>query len=97
MLVLFLLLQLRIVPMRWVERGGDWYIRHLLLFFIPPAMGIMGYANLLRTEGIAIVLTVLISTALVMTGVGLVAEQVSRRTANRWGDGAVAEKGREAR
>lgn len=82
LVVVFLLLQFRIIKLAWVAAGADWYIRHLLLFFIPPAMGVMEYPNLLKSAGIGIILTIAVSTACVMATAGLLAEWMSRRAAS---------------
>lgn len=94
LVVLFLLLQFRVIPISFVATGADWYIRHLLLFFIAPAMGIMAYPHLLATAGVGIILTIAISTACVMATAGLLAEGMSRRKPAP--DGAETATGRVA-
>ncbi|NGZ76254.1 CidA/LrgA family protein [Saccharibacillus alkalitolerans] len=77
--VLFLLLQLRIVKLEWIELGATWLLAELLLFFIPAAVGVMNYIPLLEQDGIRILAVVMLSTLIVMTSSGLLAGALSRR------------------
>ncbi len=76
--LVFALLQLGVVKLRWIERGADLLIRELLLFFIPSSVGVMTYAPLMRQDGWKIVAVVVVGTLLVMTVTGGVAEAVWR-------------------
>ncbi|MDA3086516.1 CidA/LrgA family protein, partial [Campylobacter sp. CS_ED1] len=49
-----------------IEYGADLILAELLLFFIPPVVGIIQYQELLIASGLRILLVILISTALVM-------------------------------
>ncbi|GAB6927673.1 CidA/LrgA family holin-like protein [Paenibacillus sp. JCM 10914] len=77
--LLFMLLELRIIRLEWVEIGASWLLAELLLFFIPAAVGIMQYFPLLKTTGIQITAVVLLSTLIVMSGTGLMARFISSR------------------
>ncbi|MCM3626982.1 CidA/LrgA family holin-like protein [Paenibacillus glycanilyticus] len=79
MLLLFILLQARIIPRRFVESGSDWLIATMLLFFIPPAVGIIGYRQLILSSGVQIALVIALGTIIVMLCSGLVAQQVAKR------------------
>ncbi|SFU34421.1 CidA/LrgA family protein [Alicyclobacillus macrosporangiidus] len=81
--VLFLLLLFRVVPLAWVEAGADWLIAQLLLFFLPPAVGIIQYPALIRADGWRLLLVILTSTALVMAITGAVADAITRRRQRR--------------
>jgi len=78
--VLFALLQAKIVKVEWLDAGVKWLHGDLLLFFIPATVGIMQYAGLLRTDGIAVGLTVVVSTVLVMACAGYAAQRIAGRT-----------------
>ncbi|GGN93743.1 CidA/LrgA family protein [Saccharibacillus kuerlensis] len=82
-LVLFLLLQFRVVKLEWIELGATWLLAELLLFFIPAAVGVMNYIPLLEQDGLRIFAVVLLSTLLVMTSSGLLARTLSRRKESR--------------
>lgn len=46
--------------------GADFLLGELLLFFIPPVVGVIQYQDLLIISGWKILLVILISTTLVM-------------------------------
>lgn len=79
MILLFMLLQAKIIPRKYVESGSDWLIATMLLFFIPPAVGIIGYRQLIMNAGVPIALVIALGTIIVMLCSGLVAQQVVRR------------------
>jgi holin-like protein len=61
MLILFLLLMMKAVPLSWVEGGSSLLLKHLSLFFIPIAVGLMNYGNLFLHQGFLFFLLILIS------------------------------------
>ncbi|MCL6454228.1 MAG: CidA/LrgA family protein [Alicyclobacillus sp.] len=80
---LFLLLKLGVVKLEWVAAGGDWLVREMLLFFVPSAVGVLSYAHLLMHQGLQMVATVAISTALVMWLTGAVADGIWKAKKHR--------------
>ena len=69
--VLGFFLLLFLLEMNWLklthsEQGADLLLAELLLFFIPPVVGVIQYQDLLIASGWKILLVILISTALVM-------------------------------
>ncbi|WP_206917218.1 CidA/LrgA family protein [Alicyclobacillus acidoterrestris] len=66
LVLLWLLLQLRVIPVRWVEPGSKWLLSQMLLFFVPSAVGVIQYLPLLRAEGLRLVLVIALSTIAVM-------------------------------
>ncbi|MGB8955907.1 MAG: CidA/LrgA family protein [Tumebacillaceae bacterium] len=77
-LLLFLLLQTKIVKLEWVEKGATFLLGRLLLFFVPPAVGIIEYQNVISTAGWRLIAVIVVGTLLVMSCTGLVAEFVHR-------------------
>lgn len=77
LILLFLALCFKIVKLEWVEKGGNWLLAELLLFFIPSAVGIVNYDDILSFQGIEIVLLIGISTIIVMGMTALIAERIS--------------------
>lgn len=75
--ILFFLLQTNILRIEWVELGANLLLAELLLFFIPSAVGIMKYQNLLLTDGLRILLVIIPGTILVMVCSGLTAAKIS--------------------
>jgi len=77
--VLFILLETKVLRLEWIELGANWLLAELLLFFIPAAVGIMKYFPMLEAEGLQILTVVLFSTVIVMVSSGLTAGFISSR------------------
>lgn len=77
--VMFILLETKILRLEWIELGANWLLAELLLFFIPAAVGIMKYFPMLEAEGLQILAVVLFSTVIVMVSSGLTAGFISSR------------------
>jgi holin-like protein len=79
LIILFLALYLKIVKLEWVEKGAKWLMAELLLFFVPSAVGIVNYDDILSLQGAEIVLLIGISTVIVLGMTALVAEKITCR------------------
>ncbi|MBX4152108.1 CidA/LrgA family holin-like protein [Virgibacillus sp. LDC1] len=77
--VVFILLETKVLRLEWIELGANWLLAELLLFFIPAAVGIMKYFPMLEAEGLQILAVVLFSTVIVMVSSGLTAGFISSR------------------
>lgn len=77
--VVFILLETKILRLEWIELGANWLLAELLLFFIPAAVGIMKYFPMLETDGLQILIVVVFSTIIVMVSSGLTAGFISSR------------------
>jgi holin-like protein len=77
--LLLALLALRVVPARSLQRGADWLLAEMLLFFIPAVMAVRQHLPLVRAEGGRILLVILAGTVLVMLTTGLLVELMWRR------------------
>lgn len=64
--LLLFLLEMKWLKLAYVERGADLLLAELLLFFVPPVVGVIQYQDLLIASGWKILLVILIGTALVM-------------------------------
>ncbi|GAA5557013.1 TPA: CidA/LrgA family protein [Acinetobacter baumannii] len=64
--LLLFLLEMKWLKLAHVEQGANLLLGELLLFFIPPVVGVIQYQDLLFASGWKILLVILISTALVM-------------------------------
>ncbi|MDY0409897.1 CidA/LrgA family protein [Virgibacillus soli] len=83
LLLLFLALSFRIVKIEWVEQGASWLMAELLLFFVPSAVGIVNYQQIMSMQGLEIVLLITISTIIVMGLTGLTADKIAARKGSR--------------
>jgi holin-like protein len=79
LILLFLALYLKIVKLEWVEKGAIWLMAELLLFFVPSAVGIVNYDDILSLQGAEIVLLIAVSTVIVLGMTALVAERITDR------------------
>lgn len=75
--ILVLLLQTKIISIKQVELGANLLLAELLLFFIPSAVGIIKYENLLEANGVRILLIIAAGTVIVMASTGLVAKIIA--------------------
>lgn len=77
LLLLFLSLLLGIVKLEWVEQGGNWLLAELLLFFVPSAVGIVNYEEMLSWQGFFSVLLIGLSTFIVIGSTAFIAEKLN--------------------
>lgn len=83
-IVLILLgLSLGLLRPAWLAAGAGLLLREMLLFFIPVAVALMQYLDLLRDNLLAILALVLLSTACVMLATAA-AVSVAARLESRW-------------
>lgn len=64
LLLLFLLLLVKVVPVRWIENGSTSVLAYLPLFFIPATAGIVNHLGIFSGKGLLLILILIISTAL---------------------------------
>lgn len=79
LLLLLLALERRWIRMEWVEMGANFLIAELLLFFIPSAIGVMQFQELLQAVWLKLFLSIGISIAFVVCFVGAATEWIVRR------------------
>ncbi|HEY9101616.1 CidA/LrgA family protein [Chitinimonas sp.] len=73
-----LLLFSGILPSRHVQRGADWLLAEMLLFFIPPVVAVVNFGPLIVSQGWRLLLVLLLGMLVVMVGTGLVVDWVFR-------------------
>ena len=61
MVLLLTLLMTKVIRVDWIEDSAGFLTKHLAFFFIPIAVGLMAYGTLLKTAGIPLLITLLIS------------------------------------
>ena len=77
-LFLFVLLQVKIIPLAWIETGANLLIAELVLFFIPSAGAVIQFEPLMKQDGLAFFLIIGLSTLGVMIVVGIITEKMIR-------------------
>jgi len=80
MLLLLSLLATGLVPVRWVESSASVLIRHLGFFFVPITVGLMSLGELFLDNGVAILITLVVSAVI---GIGVAGFSSQRLTARR--------------
>ncbi|MBN2980566.1 CidA/LrgA family protein [Cohnella algarum] len=85
-IAVFLLLKTKLLPLRWIERGANWLLAELLLFFVPSAVGIVQYPSLLGSAGFQLLLVIAAGTLLVLACAGAVTKLVLRPRARKEAD-----------
>lgn len=78
MLLLAAALQLRVVKLSQVEKMSNFLVRNLGFFFVPAGVGLMSCLQLLGDELLAIVGTMVVSTAVILVVTGHVHQLVRR-------------------
>lgn len=81
--VLFALLHFKVIKLEWVDLGAKWLLAEMLLFFIPPVVGIVEYKELMLENGLRISLVIVLSILCVMVITGLIAEKLSAHEGKR--------------
>jgi holin-like protein len=74
LLLLWLMLNWKVLPASWVEHGADDLLNHLMLFFVPAMLALVDRPELLSMLGVKLLIAVLISTLAVMCGTACVVE-----------------------
>ncbi|WP_439873885.1 CidA/LrgA family holin-like protein [Bacillus mycoides] len=74
MLILFLLLCTRSVPLKWFEIGAEKLIVFLPLFLIPSTTGLMEYGSFLLSKGSIMFFLVVVSTLVTLIISGYVSQ-----------------------
>ena len=70
LLLLFICLYLKIIPVNLINEGAGFLLGLLALFFVPTTVGIMNYPQLFSIEGFLILFSIIASTifTLMITG-----------------------------
>ena len=76
--ILFTLLHFKIIKLEWIELGAAWLLGELLLFFIPSAVGVIEYGDIMSKFGVSILLVVVISTFVVMVSTGTLTQLIAK-------------------
>lgn len=78
MLLLFLLLNLQIVKLQWVEMGAGVLLKHMALLFIPVAVGLLGYIDTFMISLGAIIINVFLGLVLILLIVGRLFQRMNQ-------------------
>lgn len=79
LLLLFVCLYFRIIPVELIKDGAGFLLAFLALFFIPATVGIMDYPELLSWAGLGMVLAIVLSTVITIIFTGRFCQYLERK------------------
>jgi holin-like protein len=82
MALLFLLLQLKVIKLHWIELASGFLVKHLAFFFIPIGVGLMEMGGLFKAYGIALLITLLISMVIGLIVSGVTTQKLAKKEEN---------------
>lgn len=74
--ILFVLLELKVLKTEDVEMTGDYLIKIMPILFVPAGVGLIKYLDVLKIVAVQMVFVITLSTAIVMTAVGVVTQKL---------------------
>ncbi|MBR5303913.1 MAG: CidA/LrgA family protein [Candidatus Gastranaerophilales bacterium] len=75
-IILFILLKIGIIKEVWIESFCNFMLKNMILFFIPIFVGVIAYTDIISKNFLAIIMTIIITTTLVMVVVGLLSYNI---------------------
>jgi holin-like protein len=85
LLLLFVLLLCRIVPVWWIEAGSTTILFYLPLFFVPATVGVINHLDLFAGKGLLLVAIVIASTIITIIAAGHASQWLAIVTERRRG------------
>lgn len=82
LLLLFLALSFGLIRLQWVERAAGHFLRHMVLLFVPVTVGLMEVGPLLKSSGVAIVASLMVSLLATLVVTALLARWLLPYDAN---------------
>ncbi|MER2076904.1 CidA/LrgA family protein [Psychrobacillus psychrotolerans] len=79
LLLLFVCLYFRIIPVELIKDGAGFLLAFLALFFIPATVGIMDYPELLSWAGLGMVFAIVLSTVITIIFTGRFCQYLERK------------------
>ncbi|WP_322906133.1 CidA/LrgA family protein [Paenibacillus campi] len=78
LLLLFVLLVCRIVPVTWIETGSKTILFYLPLFFVPATVGVMNHLDLFAGKGLLLVAVIIASTIITIIVAGHISQSLAK-------------------
>jgi holin-like protein len=79
MLLLLALLASGVVRLSWIESGASILLRHLAFFFVPIAVGLMAFTDLLQRDGLSWLVTLVLAAGVGIWAAGSVTQALALR------------------
>jgi holin-like protein len=78
LLFLFVLLNLQLVKLHWIEKGASLLLKHMALLFIPVAVGLLGYIDIFMNAIGVITLNIFTGLCLILLIVGRLFQRMNQ-------------------
>lgn len=79
LVILFLLLQFKIIKEEWIKDGANLLLSTMIFFFIPSIVGAMNLVDQINAQFIFLIILVIASTCIVALSSGYIAEKMLKR------------------
>ncbi|HCW35073.1 MAG TPA: CidA/LrgA family protein [Staphylococcus sp.] len=79
LVILFLLLQFKIIKEEWIKDGANLLLSTMIFFFIPSIVGAMNLVNQINAQFIFLIVLVIASTCIVALSSGYIAEKMLKK------------------
>ncbi|WP_305752288.1 CidA/LrgA family protein [Mammaliicoccus sciuri] len=76
LVILFLLLQFKIIKEEWIKDGANLLLSTMIFFFIPSIVGAMNLVDQINAQFIFLIVLVIASTCIVALSSGYIAEKM---------------------
>ena len=83
MLALFFLLQLKIIPLWWVEKTGEFLLKYVVLFFVPILVVLPDSYNIVKDNLGAVIIGIGLGGALTLITTALAVEKLHKYRISR--------------
>ena len=77
---LFAALSTGVLRREWFELGGGFLTKHLAFFFVPVAVGVLGFGSTFAHAGTGIVVTLVVSSVAGILVAGITAQRLAKRS-----------------
>ncbi|MBL4281702.1 CidA/LrgA family protein [Vibrio fluvialis] len=78
MLLLLALVFTHVVNVDWLRKGATWLLAEMLLFFVPAVVAVVNYQDLMKQEGLRIMVVLILSTIAVIASTAWVVDKLYR-------------------
>lgn len=81
MILLFILLQTKIIKLESIKEISDFFLENMAIFFIPAGVSLIKSLNLIADNILVLIITIGISTTIVMYITGFIVEKMIQKKA----------------
>lgn len=79
MLLLFLLLQFKVLDLSSIENVSGFFLDNMVIFFIPAGVSLIKSLDLIRENVLVLLLVICLSTLIVMYTTGIIVEKMIKK------------------